>query len=50
MIIARAAGLPQVSDQAVMARDYLASFDRLVKSAGAPDVGRPPRRRVRASV
>ena len=43
-------GLPQVSDQAVMARDYLASFDRLVKSAGAPDVGRPPRRRVRASV
>ncbi len=42
-------GLPQVRDQATMARDYLASFDRLVKSAGTPDVVRPPRRRVRAS-
>ncbi len=43
-------GLPQVSDQAAMARDYLASFDRLVKSAGAPEAARQPRRRVRASV
>ncbi len=41
-------GLPPVGDQTVMARDYLASFGRLV--AGTPDVARPPRRRGRAAV
>ncbi len=43
-------GLPEVSDQTAMARDYLASFNRLVKSAGTADVARVPRRRARATV
>ena len=40
-------GLPQVSDQAAMARDYLASFGRLV--GGKADVARPARRRARTA-
>ncbi len=37
--------LPAVLDQVGMARNYLASFDRLVRPAGAPDIVRPQRRR-----
>ena len=42
-------GLPEVSDQMAMARDYVASFNRLMKPVGAPDVARTPRRRARAA-
>ncbi len=43
-------GLPKVSDQVTMARDYLASFNRLIKAPGSQDVVRTPRRRARAAV
>jgi glycosyltransferase involved in cell wall biosynthesis len=43
-------GLPEVSDQMAMARDYLASFDRLVVPPGRAEIARPPRRRSRAAV
>ena len=39
-------GLPKVTDQTAMARDYLASFNRLTAT---PDVVRTPRRRARAT-
>ncbi len=38
-------GLPEVSDQAAMARDYLACFDRLVSPPSTPERVRAPRRR-----
>jgi glycosyltransferase involved in cell wall biosynthesis len=41
-------GLPKVSDQSAMARDYLASFNRLLKANDAPAAVRAPRRRARA--
>lgn len=40
-------GLPEVADQARMARDYQASFARLVEPAGAPEAARPARRKAR---
>jgi glycosyltransferase involved in cell wall biosynthesis len=41
-------GLPEVADQAAMARDYLAIFERLVKPPVVAEIARPPRRRGRA--
>ena len=38
-------GLPEVSDQTTMARDYLACFDRLVAPPSTPELARAPRRR-----
>jgi glycosyltransferase involved in cell wall biosynthesis len=40
-------GLPEVSDQTTMARDYLATFNRLVKPPAASEAARPTRRRTR---
>ncbi len=42
-------GLPPVTDQTAMARDYLGAFNRLIKSPDAPEVARPPRRRAKIS-
>jgi hypothetical protein len=42
-------GLPDVSDQTTMARDYLASFNRLVKLPAASEAVRPTRRRTRVT-
>jgi glycosyltransferase involved in cell wall biosynthesis len=42
-------GLPAVTDETGMARDYLASFSRLVQSPIAPEIVRPRRRRTRVS-
>jgi len=41
-------GLPEVSDQTVMARDYLATFMRMVKPVAAAEKARPRGRRVRS--
>ncbi len=43
-------GLPATTEQTDMARDYLASFSRLIAASGKPDLARTPRRRVRATV
>ena len=43
-------GLPPVTDQTDMARDYLACFNRLVRPANAADTVRMPRRRTRIAV
>ncbi len=43
-------GLPAVSDQMGMARDYLGCFARMVKSPDGSDLARAPRRRARAVV
>jgi glycosyltransferase involved in cell wall biosynthesis len=43
-------GLPAVADQTSMARDYLASFNRLVQPAANADAARMPRRRSKAAV
>jgi hypothetical protein len=41
-------GLPEVSDQTAMARDYLATFMRMVKPVAAAEKARPRGRRVRS--
>ena len=41
-------GFPAVADQSCMARDYVASFDRLIKPANVTELVRPTRRRSRA--
>ncbi len=38
-------GLPVVTDQASMAHDYLASFNRMVQSQSTPEISQTPRRR-----
>ena len=42
-------GLPAVSDNTTMARDYLATFNRFVKPANPEETARPTRRRARVA-